>query len=40
MTADAPQKPRRLPRFSLRSLDLFVALCDTGYGLWYRWEPY
>ena len=39
MTADA-LKLRRLPRFSLRSLILFVALAGSGYGLWVRWEPW
>ena len=34
-----PKRPRRLPRFSLRSLILLVALAGTGYGLWVRWEP-
>ncbi len=38
MTASQPT--RRWPRFSLRSLILFVALCSVGYGLWYRWEPW
>lgn len=34
-------KPRRryLPRFSLRTLLLFVLLCASGFGLRYRWEP-
>lgn len=27
-------KPRRLPRFSLRSLILFVTLAGSGYGPW------
>ena len=40
MTADAARNPRRLPRFSLRSLILFVVLVTSGYGLWYRWEPW
>ena len=38
---DAPQQPkRRLPRFSLRSLILFVLLAGSGYGLWKHWEPW
>ena len=28
------------PRFSLRSLILFVMLAGSGYGLWVRWEPW
>ena len=39
MTADAA-KTRSWPRFSLRSLVLFVALCGPGYGLWHKWEPW
>lgn len=27
-------------RFSLRTLILLVALCTSGYGLWFRWEPW
>ena len=34
---EAPDKPtRRLPRFSLRSLILFVVLAGSGYGLWHN----
>lgn len=34
-------KPRRwLPRFTLRTLLLFVLLCASGFGLWWRWEPW
>ena len=40
MTAEPTTKPRRLPCFSLRSLILLVALAGSGYGLWYRWEPW
>ena len=29
----ATKKPRRLPRFSLRTLILFVVLAGSGYGL-------
>ena len=36
---DEPSK-RRLPRFSLRSLILFVALTSSGYGLWYNRAPW
>lgn len=41
MPEDGP-KPRRrfLPRFSLRTLLLFVLLFASGYGLRYRWEPW
>ena len=42
--APTPQRPhaptRTWPQFSLRSLLLFVALAGSGYGLWYRWEPW
>jgi WD40 repeat protein len=27
-------------RFSLRTLVIFVLLCGSGFGLWYRWEPW
>jgi WD40 repeat protein len=38
---DSPEPPkRRLPRFSLRSLLLFVALCGCGAGLWASWDPW
>jgi hypothetical protein len=32
----------RLPRlrFSLRTLVIFVLLCGSGFGLWYKWEPW
>ncbi len=30
----------RRPRFSLRTLVLFVCLVASGLGLWYRWEPW
>ena len=35
-----PKPTRRWPRFSLRSLILFVALAGSGYGLWHKWEPW
>ena len=28
------------PRFSLRTLVLFVCLAGSGFGLWWRWEPW
>ena len=40
MTREPAQPRRRLPRFSLRSLILLVALAGSGYGLWARWEPW
>jgi len=42
MMTDAPEqpKPKRLPRFSLRSLVLAVLLAGSGYGLWAGWEPW
>jgi hypothetical protein len=45
MTAPAePAQPksRRWPRirYSLRTLLLFVLLAGSGYGLWFRWEPW
>lgn len=35
-------KPRRrsLPRFSLRTLLILVLLAGSGFGLWWRWEPW
>ncbi len=29
-----------LPRFSLRTLAIFTLLCTSGFGLWWRWEPW
>jgi len=37
---DAPAKPPRRVRFSLRSLVLLVLLMAAGLGLWWRWEPW
>ena len=31
---------RKWPRFSLRSLILFVALTSSGYGMWYNLTPW
>jgi len=30
----------RRPKFSLRTLLLFVCLAGAGLGLWWRWEPW
>lgn len=37
--ANRSQPGRFLPRFSLRTLLLFVLLCASAFGLWWRWEP-
>jgi len=31
---------RLFPRFSLRTLTLAVLLAGSGFGLWWRWEPW
>jgi len=31
---------RLLPRFSLRTLVVFLLLVTSGMGLWWRWEPW
>ena len=31
---------RLIPRFSWRTLILFTLLCTSGFGLWWRWEPW
>jgi len=36
----ATKKIGRFPRFSLRTLVLFVCLAGAGYGLWFRWEAW
>ena len=35
-----PPRKRRWLRFSLRTLVIFVLLAGSGFGLWYRWEPW
>ena len=31
---------RFVPRYSLRTLAVFMLLCTSGFGLWWRWEPW
>lgn len=39
--APDPAKPKRWrPRFSLRTLLILVCMGGSGFGLWYRWEPW
>jgi hypothetical protein len=45
MTVAAPDlhmagSSRRFLRFSLRTLVVFVLLVGSGFGLWWRWEPW
>ena len=40
MTPDPATPKRWRPRFSLRSLLILVCLAGSGFGLWYRWEPW
>jgi len=44
MSHDIPRmltrRRRLLPRFSLRTLALAVLLAGSGFGLWWRWEPW
>ncbi len=40
VASHAPDSRRWRPRFSLRALLLFVLLCASGLGLWWRWEPW
>lgn len=36
----AARRRRLLPRFSLRTLLVAVLTIGSGFGLWYRWEPW
>jgi len=31
---------RLVPRYSLRTLAVFMLLCTSGFGLWWHWEPW